>query len=175
MVGDVDLARRLWSGVNGDELLELWNLPVAAVSPLLMEPAIEVDPTVARPKSPSKAASTQVFDRDRYQCRYCGIPVVTRWKNGDVPRLVTAMPDLTPTVRVDRGELNGSGKGGALRKVDQGKWLWQLAVADHVVPASRHGATTLDNLVTACAGCNYEKMNFTLAQLGVADPRREAG
>lgn len=169
--GDLELAHRLWSGVDGPRLLELWDAPVVAVSPLVVEPARSGIPGAARPANPSRRLSEQVFKRDGHRCRYCGIPVVTRWKNGDIPRLVAAMPDLTPTVRVQNGELLGSGKGGAPRNVDEAKWMWQKAVADHVVPASRYGPTDLDNLVTACAGCNYEKMHFTLAELGVVDPR----
>ncbi len=168
---DIDLASRLWSSVNGPELLDLWNAPVGAVSGLVVEPPVEALPTDVRPVHASRAMSQRVFERDGHRCQYCAIPVVTRWKNGDIPKLVAAMPELTPTVRLENGELWGSGKGGALRNVDEAKWMWQKAVVDHVLPASRYGPTTVDNLVTACAGCNYEKMDFTLAQLNVADPR----
>lgn len=35
--------------------------------------------------------------------------------------------------------------------------------ADHVIPASKGGPTTLDNLVTACIDCNLGKSNKTLS------------
>jgi 5-methylcytosine-specific restriction endonuclease McrA len=34
--------------------------------------------------------------------------------------------------------------------------------ADHVIPRSKGGPTTLENLVTACAGCNLGKSNKSL-------------
>ena len=54
---------------------------------------------------------------------------------------------------------------------DNAKWLWTKAVADHVFPWSLGGATSLDNLVTSCGGCNYDKEHWTLEQLGIEDPR----
>ena len=33
---------------------------------------------------------------------------------------------------------------------------------DHIVPYSRGGADTLDNLVPACESCNMEKLDFTV-------------
>lgn len=37
----------------------------------------------------------------------------------------------------------------------------QFLTIDHIVPRSRGGSTTLDNLQTLCAGCNMEKGNWT--------------
>jgi hypothetical protein len=168
---DLDLAHRLWARVDGDEMLRLWNAPVSPVVPLVVDSQMAADVGTVRSSPASRRMSEQVFDRDGDRCRYCGIPVVTRWRNGDIPLLVDALPELTPGVHVVSGELVGSGKAGALRNVDEAKWMWQKAVADHVVPRSSFGATDLTNLVTACAGCNYEKMEMTLEQLDVIDPR----
>ena len=172
--GDVDLARRMWAGVNGEALLGAWDAQTLEMKGITPEaPADPVPPVV--PMRLTRAVSTQVFERDGYRCRYCAISVFTQWKNGHIPRLVAAMPDLTPGIEVRDGSLSGGGRSGALRNVDQGKWLWLVASADHVLPASHNGPTTLDNLVTACAGCNYGKMDWTLEQLEVVDPRVPAG
>lgn len=69
------------------------------------------------------------------------------------------------------GSLSGTGKSGTLRNVDYSKWLWSLASPDHVVPLSRGGKDSLDNVVTACSGCNYSKWDLSLGQLDVGDPR----
>ncbi|MEL0166487.1 MAG: HNH endonuclease [Pseudomonadaceae bacterium] len=47
--------------------------------------------------------------------------------------------------------------------------MW--AQYDHVVPHSHGGANDLDNLVVTCAACNFGKMEYTLDELGLIDPR----
>ena len=45
---------------------------------------------------------------------------------------------------------------------------------DHVIPQSKGGKDTWDNLVTACRRCNSEKSNLTLEEYGkeIPQPRR---
>ena len=46
---------------------------------------------------------------------------------------------------------------------------------DHVIPRSRGGRTTWENVVAACGHCNLKKANHTLRQVGMAlhrPPRR---
>lgn len=43
---------------------------------------------------------------------------------------------------------------------------------DHVVPRSRGGRTTWDNVVAACGRCNLRKANLTLRQAGMSLLRR---
>jgi len=42
---------------------------------------------------------------------------------------------------------------------------------DHVTPFKQGGATTFDNVVTACWACNYGKDRFAGSQIAIADPR----
>jgi hypothetical protein len=42
---------------------------------------------------------------------------------------------------------------------------------DHLLPDSRGGETTLENLVITCAPCNYGHHHFTLEEIGLIDPR----
>jgi len=49
------------------------------------------------------------------------------------------------------------------------------ATLDHVMPASRGGKTTWDNIVTSCADCNRKKGNRTPSEAGMllrSRPRR---
>lgn len=43
----------------------------------------------------------------------------------------------------------------------------QNLVVDHLVPVSRGGKNTLDNLVTACRTCNLRKLNRSLEDVGL--------
>lgn len=52
-----------------------------------------------------------------------------------------------------------------------GYYLVLCATLDHVVPHSLGGRTIEENLVSSCWPCNYGKMNYTLEQIGLDDPR----
>lgn len=43
----------------------------------------------------------------------------------------------------------------------------QNLVVDHLVPVSRGGGNTIDNLVTACQACNTKKLDRSLADAGL--------
>ncbi|RMG23030.1 MAG: HNH endonuclease [Bacteroidetes bacterium] len=44
------------------------------------------------------------------------------------------------------------------------KWATQRFVAEHIIPKSKGGKTTLGNLALACPGCNSHKYNITEAE-----------
>jgi 5-methylcytosine-specific restriction endonuclease McrA len=50
--------------------------------------------------------------------------------------------------------------------------MW--AQYDHILPHSRGGTSELSNMVVTCAPCNFGRMEFTLAEVGLADPRDRA-
>ena len=96
-----------------------------------------------------------VFRRDGWRCRYCGcrtIPAkVRRWMDQYLP----------DTIRWDKHRDSGCHSG-----------FWALwASADHVIPHSLGGRNTQENLVTACVVCQFARGNYTLEQMGIADPR----
>ena len=107
------------------------------------------------PRNVSAVLARAVYERDRYQCRYCGLPVIPR----EVLKAATA---VVGPVAFGSGRRNEDQHGGALLS-------W--AQLDHVVPWSQGGATDLANVVTSCWACNYGKHNYALEQIGVADPR----
>src|SRR5690242_18273793 len=42
---------------------------------------------------------------------------------------------------------------------------------DHLVPHSRGGDNSLENVVVTCAPCNFGRMQWTLEEVGLTDPR----
>ena len=41
---------------------------------------------------------------------------------------------------------------------------------DHLLPHSRGGNNDLNNLVITCAPCNFGRMEYTLAEVGIKNP-----
>ncbi|WP_419906211.1 HNH endonuclease [Hoeflea sp.] len=95
-----------------------------------------------------------MLDRDGYFCRFCGIPVV--WQKAQ-----KAMRDAYPeTIRWGARNIE---KHTAFQAMDLD--------FDHIVPRSRGGRNTPDNLVVSCAPCNCGRGNWMLEEVGVMDPR----
>jgi 5-methylcytosine-specific restriction endonuclease McrA len=100
---------------------------------------------------PSLRELAEIYERDRYQCRYCGIRTI----NSAVLRLLSAaFPTQLP--------LHPNWKADSTHPV----YLLQFVTNDHVVPVawgghSRHPA----NIVTACWPCNAAKGDVPLDAL----------
>lgn len=108
----------------------------------------------AKPRMPSPAIKAQVHHRDGYNCRFCGMPVITS-------RTRERMRQAYPAV-IGWGD----------KEIDQHaafQAMW--AQYDHIVPHARGGTNNLDNLVLACAPCNFGRAGYTLHEVGVSDPR----
>jgi len=108
-------------------------------------------------RMPSPFMQSQLHKRDGYRCRYCGAPVIRKV--------------IREFFRRRYPELNLWGR----RNLEQHaafQALW--AQYDHVVPHSVGGANDMDNLVVTCAPCNFAKMDFTLEEAALEDPRRRA-
>lgn len=108
------------------------------------------------PRMPTKAICAAIIARDGYHCRFCGMPVV-----GVETRklLCKTYPEA-----VSWGTTNLS-QHAAL----QCMWLQ----FDHVLPNGRGGSSNLDNMVVTCAPCNFGRMDYTLEEAQLADPRVE--
>lgn len=114
------------------------------------EPMPDLDPL----RKPDRYAA-EVFERDGLRCRYCG-------------------KEVFPTAMLKRfermvGPENFKTTGNNANR--HGVRLAFSAALDHVEPHSRGGRTDPSNLVTACWPCNYGKADYTLAELGLMDPR----
>lgn len=104
-------------------------------------------------RMPTQATKIAALQRDGFQCRYCGVPVV--------PSSVrNAMVLEYPELRI-WGNSNAT-----QHAAFQALWLQY----DHIIPASFGGSNEIDNIVTACAGCNYIKMHFHIEEIGILNP-----
>lgn len=96
-----------------------------------------------------------VLQRDGYQCRYCGIPVI----DAKIRKLAHRIyPDAVPWEPYD-----------VTKQHSAFACFWLQF--DHVVPHSHGGRSSLDNVVISCALCNFGKDKYTLRQLNLKDPR----
>lgn len=98
----------------------------------------------------------KILTRDGYICRFCGIPVIDKEAKKILKK---AYPEALPF------EINMSNeeKHKAFQAMD-----WN---PDHLLPRSRGGVNTQDNLVVACAPCNCGRGEKTLADMKLEDPR----
>lgn len=106
------------------------------------------------PQEPAPALKAFVIARDGYCCQYCGAPVIRKEIRNAIRR---AFPEL-------RWGARGIERHFAL----QALWLCY----EHVEPHSRGGRTSPGNLVIAFWPCNGGKMEYTLGECGLNDPRR---
>lgn len=108
----------------------------------------------AEARMPSAAEMRALHLRDGYHCRFCGIPVIRKEIRIYLRKLY---PEALPWERENIGQ----------HAAFQAMW----AQYDHLLPHSTGGTNDLDNLVVTCAPCNYGRMNYTLDEVGLADPR----
>jgi 5-methylcytosine-specific restriction endonuclease McrA len=117
-------------------------------------PPSNIDTVLRDPvRSPMKVQNA-VFERDGYKCRYCGNKLISQ----DFFRLF--IKKLNSNL-FKRGKTNLTTHG-----IIHIAW----PVADHVIPWNRGGQTSLDNLVSSCAPCNYGKDGYTIEQIGIENP-----
>jgi 5-methylcytosine-specific restriction endonuclease McrA len=108
----------------------------------------------------SKGLAKEVINRDGYFCRFCGIPVidprarVVLWK---------AYPRALRWVNPDPQKRP--------RNIDKHIAFQALELnLDHILPRSRGGQNTRENIIVTCAPCNCGRSHHTLAEMGLADP-----
>jgi len=116
-------------------------------------------PTPNRPlakhaeRMPPRSAWLSIFRRDGFHCRFCGTRVV----HPDVrSRLRAIAPDAVPNGRSN---------------TYHAAFLALNATLDHVIPHAAGGDNDPDNLVTTCWPCNFGRGSYSLAELGLIDPR----
>lgn len=154
-----ELAEKLFAVANDKNVLawtdSIWgkNSKYVVVTQVSAPPSGQK--SIAR--MPTSAQKLQLHERDGYHCRYCGIPVIRK-------EIRKALHLLYPDA-ITWGKTNAS---------QHAAFQCMWAQYDHVVPHSSGGSNELDNLVVACAACNFGKMNYTLEELMLADPRHFA-
>lgn len=113
-------------------------------------------PKAKQPKPRKPTAETQqiVLQRDGYHCCFCGLPVIRE----SIRRLMLK----TYPEALSWGSSNAS-----QHAAFQCLWLQ----FDHVLPNCRGGTSDADNIVVTCAPCNFGRMETTLAEARLIDPR----
>lgn len=107
-----------------------------------------------RPRMPTLETCQRVKERDGFFCRFCGIPVIEK-------SIRTKIREAYP------GALRWGKKNTEQHAAFQCMWL----LYDHVVPNSRGGESSFDNVIVTCAPCNFGRMEWMLEEVGLIDPR----
>jgi 5-methylcytosine-specific restriction endonuclease McrA len=111
-------------------------------------------PPATGPRMPNAQVILDIFRRDGFRCRYCGVRVIH-------PRARTILMAAAPKALLwpSKDDLKHAA------------FYALTAVADHVIPFKRGGTSDPANMVTACQCCNYGKGDFLLTELELTDPR----
>jgi len=157
--GEKDLAISIINNIDSDTITQ-WYVEHGQISGriraiILNRPKPKSIPTEDRdPERSPRKFQEKVFMRDNYHCRYCGNKVFSQ-------RFLKAFSKKLSAPNFRRGRTNLE-----THAIFHLGW----PVADHVVPWNIGGTTTLDNLVTSCAPCNYGKDGYTAEQIGIENP-----
>ncbi len=106
-------------------------------------------------RMPGKRQALEIFRRDGWHCRFCGIRIISLEA---IKLLDTIFPD----------EVRWRAKPYRNRNAAFNVMASSL---DHIVPHSRGGGNDPQNLVAACGGCQFGRMQYTLEEVGFTDPR----
>ena len=99
----------------------------------------------------SIAEQAKIFARDHYTCRYCGVPTISLQVMNVVSTLFPWAYSLHPHWKYEKTDRSFSEYSTSL---------------EHHVPIARGGTNEEDNLLTACAWCNYSKNESLAEELG---------
>ena len=160
MAGDSEAAKQLIRAADLPAIREWTESIWGARSPYLQyRPIPDAPPILSREqrillRMPSIEEKRALHARDGFRCRFCGIPVVRKEIRAHI---VAAYP-----LEASWGKKNAE-QHAALQA------MW--AQYDHILPHSRGGTNDLSNMVVTCAPCNFGRMEFTLEEVGLADPR----
>ncbi|GGE59714.1 hypothetical protein GCM10007421_38000 [Halopseudomonas oceani] len=105
-------------------------------------------------RMPTAIQKAELHSRDGFHCRFCGIPVI----RAEIRKVL----HIAYPTAITWGRSNAS---------QHAAFQCMWAQYDHVVPHSHGGTNDLDNLVVTCAACNFGKMEYTLEELSLIDPR----
>jgi hypothetical protein len=106
-------------------------------------------------RMPSMRVRSEIFLRDGYVCQYCSLPVVN----------TRVFHEFSKSIGIEQfsSEKSDTKANGIV--------LGFSATVDHVDPYSSGGDSNTNNLVTTCWGCNFGKLNYSLEDLRINDPR----
>lgn len=157
--GNRKLATDLFLAANMSEVRNwtesLWgkNSPYVRVNNIeIALPSLPKEERVSV-RMPNKEEKEVLHQRDGFHCRFCGIPVIRK----EIREAAKAeYPDAVQWGR----------KNSAQHAVFQAMWLQY----DHLIPHARGGNNNIENIVIACAPCNYGRGHRLIEQVGVCNP-----
>jgi len=157
-LGRTDMALDLVAQADMPEIITQMRRLVSTITP-------EVHGNIKRPKCLPKAARDQtrmpsialqheIFHRDGWRCRFCGIKVISKAARSVLAHRLGIPVNWTSN------------------KLQSNSALYALASSlDHVIPHGRGGKNEPGNFVTACYGCQFGRGEWTLEEVSVQDPR----
>ena len=156
IAGNAALARELLLLADDPEVGS-WRYSIMQPKSSYVRPVRQEPPPLSerlKARMPTASQKRALHERDGYACRYCGMPVIRREIR---KKLVAAYPNAVRWGRRDA--------------LCHTALLTMWAQYDHVVPHSHGGTNELENLVVTCSACNFAKWHYTVAELGLSDPR----
>jgi 5-methylcytosine-specific restriction endonuclease McrA len=154
--GHNELAKKLFSIADDIKVREwtdsIWGKKSIYITLTKNAPVPFVNKVTLR--MPTVKQKAELHQRDGFHCRYCEVPVIR-------PEIRKIIQLLYP-IEVQWGKANIS---------QHAAFQCMWAQYDHILPHSYGGTNELDNLVVTCAACNFGKMQYTLDELGLLDPR----
>ena len=109
---------------------------------------------------PKKRDIENIFKRDGWHCRFCGIRVINPKARKLLSKLVSCESrEWCPALQWGGGNL------------DKHACIAVMASPDHVLPRSWGGSNEPGNLVTACYPCQFSRMEYRIEDCGISDPR----
>jgi len=107
-------------------------------------------------REPTPEERQLILQRYGRNCVFCGSPVISdRVRNA----FKKAYPDAAPWGRTNPSR--------------HAAFYCMWMQFDHVLPHSRGGDNSIDNVVITCAPCNFGRMDDTLDEVGLLDPRQQ--
>lgn len=125
--------------------------------PVVLDPPVLPISERKKPRMPGAETKRAILARDGFHCRFCEMPVMHK---GTILRIASAYPDSARWTDV---------------AANQHRFFQAANLQyDHIVPHSRGGESSVENMVIACAVCNYGRMSYMLDEMNLLDPRAHA-
>ncbi len=161
LLGHASIAEQLIRMANLREISDWTDSIWGKASPYVRYRKVADGPSILNSKQrvksrmPSQADRRILLQRYGYHCLFCDIPLI----RSEIRKLLKR---FYPSALL-WGDTNAT-----QHAAFQAMWVQY----DHVIPHARGGDNNLDNFVITCAACNFGRMEKTLAEVGLEDPRK---
>ncbi len=156
LAGDSSAAEHFIKGADNpiirDWTESIWGRNSPHVRPKVQTVSLTIAERIAT-RMPNAAEKAALHRRDGYHCRFCGLPVI---RTDTRKRIAQAYPLALPW--------------GLTNATQHAAFQAMWAQYDHLVPHSRGGDNSADNMVVTCAPCNFGRMDYLLEEVDLAHP-----